>query len=166
MFSSSVVLAALVFLGLPIVGLALALIAYARTDRLHREIHGLQDQLAALRGELRTLREQGVPVRPAWPAAPAPAVAAPPTAAPAPTPEAAPPSAPSPPLAPAPPPAPLPPPAPPPAVPPGPILPHRPAPAAPAQGLEERLGTRLFTWLGSIALFLAGAYLVKFTFDQ
>lgn len=37
-------------------------------------------------------------------------------------------------------------------------------PASP--GLEERFGARLFTWIGSIALFLAGAYLVKYTFDR
>lgn len=33
-------------------------------------------------------------------------------------------------------------------------------------GLEERLGTRLPVWIGSVALFLAGAFLVKLSFDR
>lgn len=32
--------------------------------------------------------------------------------------------------------------------------------------LEERLGARIFVWIGAIALTLAGGYLVKYTFDQ
>lgn len=32
--------------------------------------------------------------------------------------------------------------------------------------LEEKLGARLFVWIGGIALLLAGAFLVKFSFDQ
>lgn len=48
--------------------------------------------------------------------------------------------------------------------PPPPALP--PAPRPPAPGLEERLGARLPAWIGSIALALAGAFLVKYSFDQ
>lgn len=32
--------------------------------------------------------------------------------------------------------------------------------------LEEKLGARLFVWIGGVALLLAGAFLVKFSFDQ
>jgi uncharacterized membrane protein len=39
-------------------------------------------------------------------------------------------------------------------------------PAAPAPSLEERLGGRLPVWIGSVALALAGAFLVKYSFDQ
>ncbi|HYO16034.1 MAG TPA: DUF2339 domain-containing protein, partial [Thermoanaerobaculia bacterium] len=38
--------------------------------------------------------------------------------------------------------------------------------ARPAAGLEERLGARLPVWIGSIALALAGAFLVKYSFEQ
>ncbi|HYG61968.1 MAG TPA: DUF2339 domain-containing protein, partial [Thermoanaerobaculia bacterium] len=38
--------------------------------------------------------------------------------------------------------------------------------AKPAASLEERLGARLPVWIGSIALALAGAFLVKYSFDQ
>ncbi len=45
-----------------------------------------------------------------------------------------------------------------------------PAPMQPAAvdvaGLEERLGARLFIWIGGIALALAGAFLVKYSIDQ
>jgi uncharacterized membrane protein len=40
------------------------------------------------------------------------------------------------------------------------------APTAPAETLEERLGVRLFIWIGGIALALAGAFLVKYSIDQ
>ncbi len=40
------------------------------------------------------------------------------------------------------------------------------APAGPAPSLEERLGARLPVWIGSIALALAGAFLVKHSLDQ
>lgn len=47
---------------------------------------------------------------------------------------------------------------------------QRPASMAPAAvgvgGLEERLGGRLFIWIGGIALALAGAFLVKYSIDQ
>jgi uncharacterized membrane protein len=39
-------------------------------------------------------------------------------------------------------------------------------PAAKAETLEERLGVRLFIWVGGIALALAGAFLVKYSIDQ
>jgi uncharacterized membrane protein len=157
MYDSGLLLLGLILFGLPVLGLVLAVMAFIRTGQLQRGSRELQDQLASLRGELRTLRERGVPV----PAAAAPVVTAPP-----PSPEAAPPD-----VLPAP--APVPPAPRPPAPPPVPLtathtprFPQRPTPAALTQGLEERLGSRLFTWLGSIALFLAGAYLVKFTFDS
>ncbi|MDX1681920.1 MAG: DUF2339 domain-containing protein, partial [Phycisphaeraceae bacterium] len=37
--------------------------------------------------------------------------------------------------------------------------------AAP-EGLEEQLGTRVFLWIGGLALALAGAFLVKYSFDN
>ncbi|MEX2387477.1 MAG: DUF2339 domain-containing protein [Phycisphaeraceae bacterium] len=42
------------------------------------------------------------------------------------------------------------------------------APAAPKRtaSLEERLSTRVFVWIGGIALVLAGAYLVKYSYDH
>jgi uncharacterized membrane protein len=43
--------------------------------------------------------------------------------------------------------------------------PSRPATAR-AETLEERLGVRLFIWVGGIALALAGAFLVKYSIDQ
>ncbi|HEY2737102.1 MAG TPA: DUF2339 domain-containing protein, partial [Thermoanaerobaculia bacterium] len=39
-------------------------------------------------------------------------------------------------------------------------------PQPPAQSLEEKLGARLPVWIGSIALALAGAFLVKLSFDR
>jgi uncharacterized membrane protein len=39
-------------------------------------------------------------------------------------------------------------------------------PAASVVGLEERLGGRLFIWIGGIALALAGAFLFKYSIDQ
>ena len=44
----------------------------------------------------------------------------------------------------------------------------RPRPSLPEKGpgLEERLGARLPVWIGSVALTLAGAYLVKYSFDR
>jgi uncharacterized membrane protein len=38
--------------------------------------------------------------------------------------------------------------------------------AASAVGLEERLGGRLFIWIGGVALALAGAFLFKYSIDQ
>jgi uncharacterized membrane protein len=67
----------------------------------------------------------------------------------------------------------LPPPVPPPARPslPGPLsrLPFPPSPGEgerKAPGLEEMLGSRLLVWIGSVALALAGAFLVKYSFEQ
>ncbi|HEY8022663.1 MAG TPA: DUF2339 domain-containing protein, partial [Thermoanaerobaculia bacterium] len=55
--------------------------------------------------------------------------------------------------------------------PPSPLPPRLPvsppsSPAAPRVSLEERLGARLPVWIGSIALALAGAFLVKYSFEQ
>jgi len=60
------------------------------------------------------------------------------------------------------------PPAPPPVPPVPPATPLRLPPGAmrPAASLEERLGARLPVWIGAIALALAGAFLVKYSFDQ
>jgi len=41
-----------------------------------------------------------------------------------------------------------------------------PAAGAPVAGLEERLGGRLFIWIGGVALALAGAFLFKYSIDQ
>lgn len=41
-----------------------------------------------------------------------------------------------------------------------------PAAAVPKIALEERLGSRIFVWLGGIALALAGAFLVKYSIEQ
>jgi uncharacterized membrane protein len=58
--------------------------------------------------------------------------------------------------------------APPPAVSPPvqPIQPIQSIPVAPRQSLEEKLGARLPVWIGSIALALAGAFLVKLSFER
>lgn len=45
------------------------------------------------------------------------------------------------------------------------VPPAAPPPARPVS-LEERLGARLPVWIGSIALALAGAFLVKYSFDR
>jgi uncharacterized membrane protein len=39
------------------------------------------------------------------------------------------------------------------------------APAKPKQGFEERLGGRIFVWIGAVMLALAGAFLVKYSMD-
>jgi uncharacterized membrane protein len=49
-----------------------------------------------------------------------------------------------------------------------PVAPPMPAPA-PSSGkmaMEERLGSRVFVWVGGLALALAGAFLVKYSIDQ
>lgn len=47
-----------------------------------------------------------------------------------------------------------------------PVPPPVPAPPVRQVSLEERLGARLPVWIGSIALALAGAFLVKYSFDR
>lgn len=47
-----------------------------------------------------------------------------------------------------------------------PVLAAPAAVAKPAPSLEERLGARLPVWIGAIALALAGAFLVKYSFDR
>jgi uncharacterized membrane protein len=56
-------------------------------------------------------------------------------------------------------------PVPPPALP-RPIVVPPAGPLKPAQSLEEKLGARLPVWIGSIALALAGAFLVKYSFER
>ncbi|MDH3283479.1 MAG: DUF2339 domain-containing protein, partial [Acidobacteriota bacterium] len=41
-----------------------------------------------------------------------------------------------------------------------------PTPAPKGPGMEERLGARLPVWIGSVALALAGVFIVKYTFDR
>ena len=55
-----------------------------------------------------------------------------------------------------------------PAVPPAPQRPVAPAlkPPRPGIALEERLGSRIFVWIGGLALALAGAFLVKYSIEQ
>jgi len=43
--------------------------------------------------------------------------------------------------------------------------PPPPAPAKPKQGLEEKLGGRIFVYIGAVMLALAGAFLVKYSID-
>jgi uncharacterized membrane protein len=40
-----------------------------------------------------------------------------------------------------------------------------PVPVRPKQGFEERLGGRIFVWIGAVMLALAGAFLVKYSID-
>jgi uncharacterized membrane protein len=50
---------------------------------------------------------------------------------------------------------------------PAPPVPRPPVPPPlPQVSLEEKLGTRLPVWIGSIALALAGAFLVKLSFER
>lgn len=42
----------------------------------------------------------------------------------------------------------------------------KPKPKAPSISLEERLGAGVYIWIGGIALMLAGAFLVKYSFDN
>lgn len=136
----------LVLLGLPIAALAIALRLWSRLTGVERRLEKLSDEMAALRpaGDAR------LPIS-ASPVA-APPVAEPPSArfsspppssqrrAQDPAPEPVPPPSP-------------------------------PEPAAArsrpfVQRLEEQLGSHLPVWIGAIALALAGAFLVKLSFDR
>ena len=122
------------------------------SEALRAVVSRLQERVAELE-RLAGVRPSTVPApEPVEAPAAPPAVAAAPAEAPAPI---------------------VPPPAPPPArpSPPGPLshLPFPPSPGAgerAAPGLEELLGSRLLVWIGAIALALAGAFLVKYSFEQ
>jgi uncharacterized membrane protein len=153
-----VFLLALAFLGLPIAALALALIAQARTARLMEQLERLRREVETLDRRLRAqpsaappgpagMATEAVPrlVPPPPPAAPPPAEPPLPRPAQAETPHAATPG-------------------------PEPLASlAQPAAAKPAEdrpGIEQRIATQLPVWIGSIALFLAGTYLVKWSFDR
>jgi uncharacterized membrane protein len=143
--------------------LALAALIVAATSR--SQIQALTQQLKLLEGELRRLRARPAPEAGASEAPPAVAgsadlTAPPPVLRPV-TREAALAAgevAPSVPASPPPSPPPLP-------TAPGPAaVPAR--PAAPKISFEERIGARLPVWIGALALALAGAFLVKYSFDR
>ena len=153
-----VFLLALAFLGLPIAALALALTAQARTARLMEQLERLRREVETLDRRLRAqpsaappgpagMATEAVPrvVPPPPPAAPPPAEPPLPRPAQAETPHAATPG-------------------------PEPLASlAQPAAAKPAEdrpGIEQRIATQLPVWIGSIALFLAGTYLVKWSFDR
>jgi uncharacterized membrane protein len=133
------------------IGLFAAALALAFAAVAHRRVRAAERAIAELRAEV---ARRPIAVRPAAVAPPSAAAApSPPVAA-----EAAAPAEPAaepltPPL---------------PALAPPPIEPAPPPPAPPRPGvsLEERLGARLPVWIGSIALALAGAFLVKYSFEQ
>lgn len=139
--------------------LAFAAVAHRRVRAAERAIAGLDAALRALRAPAAAVAAEPTPAETSPPLAAPPSAAAPepeplpaaPAFPPSPfkpalIPVAAAPSAPAPitPLASTPP----------------------PAPPRPAISLEERLGARLPVWIGSIALALAGAFLVKYSFEQ
>lgn len=175
------VLMAIALLAMPVVAFIVALVAMSRANRASRalrdrekEAETLKTRLLRMEQRLASLEGRGVAAPaepPGVPAhAPEPVHPAAVPAAPAPQPAAAIPAAvPKPPAVAVP--APVTPrpqapavPAPAPPVPPRPVAPVVPRPEGP--GLEERLGARLPVWIGSIALTLAGAYLVKYSFDR
>lgn len=162
----------LAWMALPVAALVLALLAMGKSGRAERALKEREKETAALRGRLLKMeqrlarvesggsgREDGTP-----PAPPAAGVTPPTTvpqilaaAVPVPAVFIEPPAAPQP------------------SVPGAPVVaPHAPPPSRPPQpkphetrpGLEERLGARLPVWIGSVALTLAGAYLVKYSFDK
>ncbi len=143
-----------------------AFVALARTGQLSRDIMALRATLGQLRGELAELRRQAAAAEPAEPQETAPTIAAvaevvapvdEPVASPlaaaelvAPREES---SAVEPPRS-------------------GEVTNEaapRPASAATARAaapaLEERIGARVFVWVGGVALALAGAFLVKYSID-
>lgn len=179
----------LVWLALPVAAVVLALVAMGKAGRAERaakerekETEALRVRLLKMEQRLARVESAGAGVAEEAQAAPRPAVSAPafppaPVLAaaapvlgvaigeapvpegPAPKPESPEPASASPSLpatgSPALPPRPPPPP-----------VPHRPGPREAGPGLEERLGARLPVWIGSVALTLAGAYLVKYSFDK
>ncbi|MBV9833712.1 MAG: DUF2339 domain-containing protein, partial [Alphaproteobacteria bacterium] len=150
-----------VVLGTPI----LALIAFLRSGDQRQAIESLQDQIKALRTELAARPAAVVPqavaappqdelppvIEPATEAQPE--IAAPLTSVPPPPPQPVEPAvAPLPPL----------------------LTPTQPAPPpapamaarAPGPSLEQRLGARVFVWLGGITLALAAIFLVHYSIEQ
>lgn len=117
------------------------------THEIRLEISGLLNRLSLL--EKRLAERSPLPPVAAVPEVPPPAVEIPP---PAPLPETA-----------------LPPPLPAPVAEEAPVPPPpaaAPVPVLRRAGLEEQLGARLPVWIGSIALALAGAFLVKYSFER
>ena len=140
------------YLVMPIVAFVLGLMAYQGYRKLEKEFHRYRSRLDQI--EARLWSSGFTPGKEPPPRQPV----APPASRPAAGPE---PPRPSPPAPSAPKPASSPPP------------PGRPAAAAkpmdkapPKRRLEEQLGSRLPVWIGSIALALAGIFLVKYTFDR
>jgi uncharacterized membrane protein len=134
----ALLLVLLLSLGLTLPALAIALAALSRAGRLERRVVELQRELEEL-----TRRQKARSAEPAT---------VPPTdvRVPPPTPEHAAP-------------------VPAPATQPSAAVPSRasaPAPAAKESGIERRIATRLPVWIGSMAIFLAGAYFVKWSFDR
>ncbi len=175
-----IVLLIAIVLGAPLLALVLAVAALVRGSRIRRELFdALEDQhheMEHLRSQLTELRSDAGRSDPpnAGPRSdlrkpkPVPPVASkaatPPSDGPgAPVAEPPPPAAPAAALSPSP----LPPAASPP---PPPSPPQEPPPPEPfmsrSLGLEEKLGARLFVWVGAVALALAGTLFVKYSIDQ
>ena len=170
------ILVAGAYLVLPVAALILAIVALGKGGRAERALKEREKETEALRARLLKMEqrltrlEAGGPLR-AEEEAPAPP-------APRPAPHTQPPAAPAAPMIPGPvlasaerpPSIPVAAPAPSAAVPTTTPPTSRPsAPQPPREkgpGLEERLGARLPVWIGSVALALAGAYLVKYSFDR
>ena len=155
---------------LAVAALVLAFVALSRAQDARVQLRILEAEVERLRRRVGlgpppvALPAEPLPESPAVPAAPRPvatvATAPPPVPLERPV-EVPAPAAAAPPAAPAPSEEPL---APPPVPPVVPSLPSVPPP--PQVSLEERIGARLPVWIGSIALALAGAFLVKYSFDQ
>jgi len=172
-----IVLLVALILGAPILAIILAIVALVKAGRvrkelreseasLHREVDHLRALLKRTDQRLTQTEKAGAAPPPdGTPAAEAPSVLAMPPvpAAPPPAPVAPAPAPPRPAVA---------------AVPlvksygPTPSEPPMhtasipPAPAKPSMGLEEKLGVRLFVWMGAIALAIFGALFVKYSIDQ
>ncbi len=165
-FGCLAVVLVLLVLGGPVVALVIALQARRRVGDLERRVGEMNGQLEVLRrraaapepaeppGPIAEEPAPQVEPAPSLAFAPAPPPATEPAGVAAPDREAPPPPTP---------------PAPSPSMDASRTLPEDPgggAAAAPAPGLEERLGARLPVWIGAVALALAGAYLVKYSVDR
>ncbi|MBI1849748.1 MAG: DUF2339 domain-containing protein, partial [Planctomycetes bacterium] len=148
------------FVLVPLALLAMLIIAFATAMRLRTRVHDLEMRVAANSREIAALERRVSFLRSSADVAPPPppvvAAVVPADVAP---PPARDPGVPKPPSAP---------PTPMPSAAARPTLPPRPhvRERAAFEPLEEKLGTRLPVWIGSIALALAGAFLVKYSFDR